>query len=60
MERENQRMSQRNLCLEFLWLDHNKYKWIMERENQRMSKRNLCLEFLDLIITTSASDKECV
>ena len=26
-ERENQRMSQRNLCLEFLWLDHNnKYK----------------------------------
>ena len=26
-ERENQRMSKRNLCLEFLWLDHNnKYK----------------------------------
>ena len=25
-ERENQRMSMRNLCLEFLWLDHNKYK----------------------------------
>ena len=25
--RENQRMSKRNLCLEFLWLDHNnKYK----------------------------------
>ena len=26
-EREYQRMSKRNLCLEFLWLDHNnKYK----------------------------------
>ena len=26
--RENQRMSKRNLCLEFLWFDHhNKYKW---------------------------------
>jgi hypothetical protein len=25
--RENQRMSKRNLCLEFLWLNHNnKYK----------------------------------
>ena len=26
-QRDNQRMSKRNLCLEFLWLDHNnKYK----------------------------------
>ena len=29
--RENQRMSKRNLCLEFLWLDHNNKWWERER-----------------------------